>query len=107
MINYTIRSLEGYTDKIGDLVSMLEHTRAVTLSEVAHFSQWELDHVSDQEANSIGALLLYIASIEAVYQVISFENRDFNEEEQLKWGAALQLGESASRILKKQLQNKV
>lgn len=33
-IDYRIRSVDGYTKKIGELVSMLEHTRAVTLGEV-------------------------------------------------------------------------
>ena len=32
-IDYRIRSVDGYT-KIGELVSLLEHTRAVTLGEV-------------------------------------------------------------------------
>jgi len=34
MIDYRIISRENYSNKIGELVTMLEHTRDVTLSEI-------------------------------------------------------------------------
>ncbi|MFB4212434.1 DinB family protein [Shouchella sp. JSM 1781072] len=95
MIDYRIRSVENYTDKIGELVSMLEHARQVTLSEISSFDQFELDYLPSHHANSIGSLLFHIASIEFVHQVISFEKRDLTLEEIKKWGMALSLGSKA------------
>ncbi|MFD1020828.1 DinB family protein [Thalassobacillus hwangdonensis] len=100
MIDYRIRRQDGFTEKIGELVSMLEHTRAVTLNEIAELKQAELDHVPNGSGNTIGALLMHIAAIEYVHQVISFERRDLNEEELLRWGAALELGDKAREEIK-------
>jgi uncharacterized damage-inducible protein DinB len=100
MIDYRIVSKEGFTEKIDELVSMLEHMRAVTLSEISNLTQFDLDFLEKEEGNTIGALLFHIASIEAVHQVISFEERDLNEEELLKWGMALELGEKARTEIK-------
>lgn len=37
-IDYRIRSVGGYTKNIGELVSMLEHTRAVAFLEIRDLS---------------------------------------------------------------------
>ena len=100
MIDYRIIPKDNYTNKIGELVSMLEYTRDVTLSEISNLSQSELDYLQNESSNSIGSLLLHIASIEFVHQVISFENRDLNEEEYVKWGTALALGDKARDVVK-------
>jgi len=100
MINYRIKSVEGYSERIGELVSMLEHTRAVTLKDISDLSQMDLDYLTDEESNSIGALLMHIASIEFVHQLITFEERDINKEELLKWQAALELGQQARQSIK-------
>ncbi|GGH77237.1 putative damage-inducible protein DinB [Pullulanibacillus pueri] len=100
MIDYRIMTQEGYTENIGSLVSMLTHSRKVTLSEIADLTPYDLDFLSDEKGNTIGALLLHIAAIEAVHQVISFEKRDFTDEEYAKWGTALTLGEKARREIK-------
>ncbi|WP_112181018.1 DinB family protein [Paraliobacillus zengyii] len=95
MIDYRIVENEIYTGKIGSLVSMLEHTRAVTIDEVTNLTQKELDYLVDSSSNSIGALLHHIAAIEFVHQVISFEERDLNESEFMKWKTSLELGDKA------------
>ncbi|MCA0971999.1 DinB family protein [Halobacillus litoralis] len=100
MIDYRIVALEPYDQKVGELVSMLEHTRGVTLEEVRDLSIDELDEVPEDEGNSIGALLLHMAAIEFVHQLISFEKRDVNEEEWKEWKVALQLGEEARNSIK-------
>ena len=94
MISYQVQSEKGFTDKIGELVCMLEHSRAVTITEVAELTQEELDEC-EPGGNSIGMLLSHIAAIEYVHQVISFEHRDLTEEEKEEWGPALELGEKA------------
>ncbi|MBT2663418.1 DUF664 domain-containing protein [Bacillus sp. ISL-45] len=99
MISYRISSVEGYTERIGELVSMLEHTRAITLKDISDLTQMDLDYLTDAESNSIGALLMHIASIEFVHQVITFEERDINSKELLKWQAALELGHHARETI--------
>jgi uncharacterized damage-inducible protein DinB len=100
MIDYRIRNIGEFSQKIGELASMLEHTRAVTLEEIKDLTEEELDYLVDEGSNSIGSLLLHIASIEFVHQVISFENRDINELELKQWKAALELGEGARTTIK-------
>ncbi len=102
MIDYRIRRREGFTEKIGELISMLEHTRAVTLDEITNLSQIDLDNIVNEDANSIGSLLLHIASIEFVHQRISYENRNLSKSELLKWRTALELGDKARIEIKGQ-----
>lgn len=100
MIDYRIRTKDVFTDKIGELVSILEHTREITLSEINSLRQNEIDFIPNDFSNSIGMLLLHISSIEFVHQIIAFENRNLSEHEQLKWGTALELGEKAKACIK-------
>ncbi len=51
-IDYRIRSVDGYTKNIGELVSMLEHTRAVTLQEINNLSVEQLDSIMPSGGNS-------------------------------------------------------
>jgi hypothetical protein len=97
-IDYRIRSVDGYTKNIGELVSMLEHTRAVTLQEINELSVEQLDLIMPSGGNSIGALLKHIAAIEKAHQPISFQKRDFTKEELEIWEDALYLGEAGKSI---------
>ncbi|GAA0604528.1 DinB family protein [Virgibacillus siamensis] len=101
MIEYRIKSVGGYAEKIGELVSMLEYSRAVTLDEVRGLVQKDLDFLTNKSSNTIGAILLHIASIEFVHQVISFDERDINEVELQKWKTALELGQQARSEIRK------
>lgn len=85
MIDYRIISRENYSNKIGELVTMLEHTRDVTLSEISNLNQSDLDFLPNGNSNTIGSLLSHIAAMEFVHQAISFEKRDLTESEYLKW----------------------
>ncbi|MDM5427394.1 DinB family protein [Bacillus mycoides] len=97
-IDYRIRSVDGYTKNIGELVSMLEHTRAVTLQEINELLVEQLDLIMPSGGNSIGALLKHIAAIEKAHQLISFQKRDFTKEELEIWEDALYLGEAGKSI---------
>ncbi|UOQ45478.1 DinB family protein [Halobacillus salinarum] len=101
MIDYRIKSVERFAGRIGELASMLDHTRAVTLEEVKDLNDYELDYLVDEGSNTIGSLLLHIASIEFVHQIISFENRDLHKEELKKWQTALELGSKARTQIRK------
>jgi len=61
---------------------------------VENLSQYELDHLHDEKANRIGALVMHLAAAEAYYQVFTFEGRGFNDEEKKKWDAALNLDQA-------------
>ncbi|WP_142829571.1 DinB family protein [Planococcus soli] len=100
MIDYRIVSANFYTEKIGELVSMLEHTRNVTLSEISELTQAELDYLPGKGANSVASLLLHIVSIEFVHQIGSFNNRELTESEVEKWGISLELGARARANIK-------
>lgn len=100
MIDYRIVSDRSYAEKIGELVSMLEYTRNVTISEISMLTQAELDYLPDKGSNTIASLLLHMASIEFVHQIGSFENRELTEIEVDKWGVPLELGERARTEIK-------
>ena len=72
---------------------MMNYARDVTISSVKGLTVKELDFQLDEKSNSIGALLLHMASVEFFYQKITFEERDITEEEFKIWEAALDLGE--------------
>ncbi|MFC7061951.1 DinB family protein [Halobacillus seohaensis] len=97
MVKYEIDQMDGFSNKIGELIFMLEHTRIITKKEVSSLTIDELDKVDEEDGNSIGALLMHIAAIEKAHQLISFENRDFNTEEWKQWGTAINLGENARK----------
>lgn len=100
MIDYRIVSAEPYTENIGALVSMLEHTRNVTLNEISGLTQNELDYLPDDCSNSIAALLVHVSSIEFAHQVISNERRDLTTAEYTKWKIPLELGDEARATIK-------
>ncbi|MEO1253273.1 MAG: DUF664 domain-containing protein [Bacteroidota bacterium] len=93
----TIGPIEGFSPQIGTLVSMLNNLAYRVEQRVQVMSMKETDHLYDSIANSIGALIMHLAAAEVYYQVYTFENRGFNEEEAKKWGAALDLGEEARK----------
>lgn len=69
--DYLIAPVSGYSPAIGRLVSMLAYVRDTTLEAVEGLTQPELDHLMDEDANSIAMLLEHIPSVEEYYQRIS------------------------------------
>lgn len=86
-----IGNVEGASPKIADMISMLEDLKDRVERTVKNMSPYEIDYLHDAEANRIGALVMHLAAAEKYYQVFTFENRGFNEEEKKKWNAALNL----------------
>lgn len=86
-----IGNVEGASPQIGAMISMLEDLKSRVENTVKNMSQYEIDYLHDAEANRIGSLIMHLAAAEAYYQVFTFENRGFNEEEKKKWNAALNL----------------
>ncbi|MTH17996.1 DUF664 domain-containing protein [Flavobacterium sp. LC2016-01] len=90
-----IGNVEGASPKIGDMISMLEDLKDRVEYAVKNMDQYEIDYLHDENANRIGALVMHLAAAEKYYQVFTFENREFNEEEKKKWESALNLGKDA------------
>ena len=79
---------EGYTEHMGILVSMLDWMRMVILSPVRDMSISDLDYLVDDDANSIGAMLMHLAATERFYQIHTFEDKewgDWSKEDSEKW----------------------
>ncbi|ANU21529.1 hypothetical protein BBI15_15755 [Planococcus plakortidis] len=101
-MDYRIKEQTGFSPRVGELVSMLNYTRAVTLADVEGLSTEELDYLADGHSNSIGALLMHMSAIEFVHQVIAFENRDLPERELEQWIVPLELGDKARSEIRNQ-----
>lgn len=97
---YLIADVGGYTPQIGRLVSMMNYARWTTLAAVEGLEVEHLDYLHDPQSNSIGALLLHIAAVEASYQAATFGPDGFDGGEPGRMGAALSLGERARREIK-------
>ena len=94
-----INSQKGYSPQIGTTVSMMEDLKRRVTSSVSNLSREEVDFLLDEDANRIGALILHLAATEKYYQVYTFENRGFNNEEKV-WELALNLGDKARESIK-------
>ncbi len=97
---YVIGGDPGFTPEIARLVSMMSYARQTTLADVAGLGVEQLDYLHDGDSNSIGALLMHLASVERWYQANTFENRDLDADEMLEWGAGLDLGAKARQEIR-------
>ena len=98
---YMIGPMEGYSPHIGTLVSMLNYNRETVLNATRNLTMTELDHLFDQNANSIGALIMHLGAVDKWYQVNSFEGRNgFNKSEEKLWKAAMELGDLGRKEIK-------
>ena len=95
----TIKPLKGYSPQIGSTVNMLEDLKRRVTNSVLNLTQKETDFLLDEDANRIGALILHLAATEKYYQLYTFEERGFNEEEIKTWETTLSLGEKGREVI--------
>jgi uncharacterized damage-inducible protein DinB len=69
---FHIEPTPGFTPMIGHLVAMLEDARGTLLQAVDGLTQPALDFLLDEHANTIGALLDHVASVEEAFQEYTF-----------------------------------
>ncbi len=86
---------DSETPQIDAMISMLNDLKARVVDHSQYLSQHKTDYLLDTKANRIGALIMHLAATEALYQVVTFEGRKFNNEEKEKWQIALELGPKA------------
>ncbi len=97
---YVIEPANGYTSQIGTMVDMLEEIKDQIEENTKDLDQAQTDYLFDEKANSIGALIMHLAAIEAYYQVETLEKRTFTAEEVEFWGTAAGLGSKSKEQLK-------
>jgi uncharacterized damage-inducible protein DinB len=97
---FLITDTDEFTPQIGRLVSMMNYVRSVTIDSVRNLTPQQLDFLLDEKANSIGALLLHIASTDLFFRILSFEKRELTEEEDKEWAPASYLGEPGREHIK-------
>ncbi len=96
----TIKPPKGYSQDIGNMISMLDNLKQRVERNVAGLDQAGADFLLDENANSPGAIIYHLAATETYYQAYTFEGRGFNAEEKEKWETALSLGEKARKEFK-------
>ncbi|HLV89224.1 MAG TPA: hypothetical protein VKV39_19730 [Candidatus Sulfotelmatobacter sp.] len=69
----------GYSPQIGTLVPMLTWMRMVVLMSVKDMSQKDLDYLFDNNANTIGSMLLRLAATETYYQMNTLDGTKWGE----------------------------
>ena len=97
---YEIKPKEGYTPQIGIMVDMLEDLKYRIVDLTRALDQTETDFLFDDEANSIGAILMHLVANESYYQVETLRRRTWTEKEEEFWGIAGGLGEESRKALK-------
>ena len=90
----TIESPKGYDDQLGAIVSMMDDLKQRVTNSVSGLNQYGTDFLLDEDANRIGAMIMHLAATEVYYQLYTFENRGYNDEEAKRWSAALNLGDA-------------
>ena len=95
----------GYSPQIGTFVSMLTWMREANgvLRATEKLSQADLDYLFDQNANSIGALMLHLAAAETYYQLHTFEGMkwgSWSDAVKQKWDTAMELGDAGRKTIK-------
>ena len=94
---------QGYSPQIGTLVSEMAFMRDQVLRAAKGLSQKDLDFLLDEKANTIGALLLHLAAVEAFFQTNTFAGVSADkvpDSFQTKWGVPMELGEPARKTIK-------
>ncbi|QCJ45082.1 DinB family protein [Bacillus sp. S3] len=79
---------------------MMNYVRVTTVEAVKDLTVEELDFLYDEDANSVGMLLAHMAAVEKAYQIETFENRDFTEEELERLAPGLELGSAGRKQFK-------
>lgn len=97
---FKIQEIEGYPSQIGHLISSMNYARITTFDAVKDMSISDLDFLLDEKANTIGMLLLHIASVEFEFHKIIVEKRELTEVELDCWRPAVELGDLGREKIK-------
>ncbi|MFK7952337.1 MAG: DinB family protein [Ekhidna sp.] len=100
---YMIGPKEGYSPRVGTLLSTMTMMRAWIVRQVAGLTKEQLDFQLDDKSNSIGAMLYHLAATEKYYQLNTFDNTSWGEWDKKvakEWDVAMNLGEIGREKIK-------
>ncbi|WP_242156991.1 DinB family protein [Aestuariivivens sediminis] len=100
---FLIGPLEGYTPRIGTLLSTMNMMRHWVIEQVKDLTQDQLDFQLDDKSNSIGAMLLHLAACERYYQLNTFNEMKWgtwNDDIKKEWDVPMNLGEEGRKQIK-------
>ena len=86
---------DGFAPAVGTLVSQLEVTRHYLLRATRELTAAQLDAVPLGALNPIGAVLRHLVAAERMFQVMTFEERGFDEDEKACWWPAFTFADVA------------
>jgi uncharacterized damage-inducible protein DinB len=82
------------------MISMLNDLKGRVESAVRDLKQNQTDHLHDEKANRIGALVIHLASAEVYYQSFTFGEKVFKDDKFKDWDTALDLSEKGRELFK-------
>ena len=97
---YEIIPAEGYTPQIGTMVDMLEEIKNRIEEETLELDSVKTDYLFDDQANSIGQLIMHLVANELYYQSETLEIRSWTEEEINLFSRASDLADESKNQLK-------
>ena len=100
---YMIGPRQGYSPRVGTLLSTMEMMREWVVGTVKDLSVEQLDYRIDQDANSIGAMLLHLAATEKYYQLNTFDELKWGtwgDDIKAEWDLPMSLGPDAAEKIK-------
>ena len=100
LAQYKVEPREGFTPQIGLMVDMMEELKERITESVKDLDQEQTDFLFDENANSIGAMIMHLIANEAYYRIETLEGRQWTEEESERWMEAASLGEAARQRFK-------
>lgn len=93
---YRIGPRAGYAPAVGVLAAMLTNARHTLRKAVRDLPPAALHAAPAGARNSIGAILAHLAAAERMFQVMTFEDRRFDEAEEASWGPAFRYDAGAA-----------
>ena len=100
---YLVGPQEGYSPRIGTLLSTMTMMRTWVVREVQNLTKEQLDFQIDEQSNSIGAMLLHLAATERYYQLNTFDEMPWGSWDdgiKKEWDVAMSLGDTGRSIIK-------
>ncbi len=100
---YLIGPQEGYSPRIGTLLSTMTMMRTWVVFEVKNLTIEQLDFQLDNQSNSIGAMLLHLAATERYYQLNTFDEMEWgtwSDAIKKEWDIPMSLGVEGRKHIK-------
>lgn len=82
---FVIGPRDGFTPNVGTIVAQLQVARHFLLRATRDLGPEDLDARPGSAPNTIGAILRHLNAAERMFQVMTFEDRGFDEAEKARW----------------------